>query len=181
VAGQPGYVYFYDNKFLREKLLLTSDAEITRGDTTKKVEVLPFCTDDLIIKYLDRNGMYRFYKFNHNYKESIQPQKLGVIQTMFESLATAQGLTRNVGYKNTRELSATAYAVPSQHMTSLQDLFVSPRVHLHIGDLGLDARPNWVLVDVEAEGPVPVKLPKRKFNDLRVTIILPDEFNITLL
>lgn len=179
VEGQPGYVYFYDNEFSREKILLTTNSDITRVGVTKSVEVLPYCPEDLIIKYLDRNGMYRFYKFHENYQITIQAEKIGIIQTMYESIATAQGLTKNIGYNNTKELSATAYAVPDRHMNSLQDLFVSPRVYLHIGDLGLDARENWVLVDIEGDGLV--KHPKRKFNDLRVSIILPAEFNISML
>jgi hypothetical protein len=179
VEGQPGYVYFYDNEFSREKILLTTNSDITRVGVTKSIEVLPYCPEDLIIKYLDRNGMFRFYKFHENYQVTIHAEKIGIIQTMYESIATAQGLTKNIGYKNTKELSATAYAVPDRHMNSLQDLFVSPRVYLHVGDLGLDARENWLLVDIEGDGLV--KHPKRKFNDLRVSIILPDEFNISML
>lgn len=179
VEGQPGYAYFYDNDFFREKLLLTANTDVTRLGITKPVEVLPHCTGDVILKYLDRNGMYRFYKFDKAYSISLEPEQIGRTQTIFESIATAQGVTKNIGYKNEKQLSVTAIKVPDKHMDSLQDVFVSPRVYMHVGALGLDARENWVLVDVEGDGEV--KHPKRKFNDIRLTLTMPEQYNVTML
>jgi len=179
VEGQPGYVYFYDNDFFREKILLTSDTDITRLGITKRVEVLSHCTGDVILKYIDRNGMYRFYKFDKAYEVSLDPEQIGRTQTIFESIATAQGITKNIGYKNEKQLSVTAINVPDKHMVSLQDIFISPRVYMHVGAIGLDARENWVLVDVEGDGVV--KHPKRKFNDIRLTLTLPQQYNVTML
>ena len=80
VQGQPGYLYWYDNGFYREKMLLTQNTTITRGGKSKTVEVLPYCDGDVILKYLDRNGMYRFYKFSRFYRREIEPELIGSIE-----------------------------------------------------------------------------------------------------
>ena len=50
VEGQPGYLYWYDHGFYREKMLLTQNTAITRGGKAKTVEVLPYCDGDVILK-----------------------------------------------------------------------------------------------------------------------------------
>lgn len=179
VQGQPGYLYWYDNGFYREKMLLTQNTTITRGGKAKAVEVLPYCDGDVILKYLDRNGMYRFYKFSRFYRREIEPELIGSIEHFFGSLSTAQGYKKNIGYRSQDELTVKAVAVPARHMESLKDIYTSPRVYMHVGRLGSDDASDWVLVDVEGDGMI--KHNRRQFNDIELTILPPANNEITML
>lgn len=179
VQGQPGYLYWYDNGFYREKMLLTQNTTITRGGKAKTVEVLPYCEGDVILKYLDRNGMYRFYKFSRFYRREIKPELIGSIENSFGSLSTAQGYKKNIGYRSQEELTVKAVAVPARHMESLKDIYTSPRVYMHVGALGDDNASDWVLVDVEGDGMI--KHNRRQFNDVELTILPPTNNEITML
>jgi hypothetical protein len=35
---------------------------------SKNIIPVDYCNDDLIVKYLDKNGQYRFYPFNRYYE-----------------------------------------------------------------------------------------------------------------
>lgn len=179
VQGQPGYLYWYDNGFYREKMLITQNTAITRGGKSKTVEVLPYCDGDVILKYLDRNGMYRFYKFSRFYLREIEPELIGSIENFFGSLSAAQGYKKNIGYRSQEELTVKAVAVPARHMESLKDIYTSPRVYMHIGRLGDDNASDWVLVDVEGDGMI--KHNRRQFNDIELTILPPANNEITML
>lgn len=179
VEGQPGYIYVYDNQFYREKKLLTESANITVNGVTKVVEVLPYCHGDIVLKYLDRNGMYRFYKFSRFYRREIEPELIGSIENIFGGLSTAQGYKKNIGYRSQDELTVKAVAVPARHMDALKDIYTSPRVYMHIGALGDDNTSDWVLVDVEGDGMI--KHSRRQFNDIELTILPPANNEITML
>ena len=179
VQGQPGYLYWYDNGFYREKMLLTQNTIITRAGKSKIVEVLPYCDGDVILKYLDRNGMYRFYKFSRFYRREIEPELIGSIEHFFSSLSAAQGYKKNIGYRSQDELTVKAVAAPAHHMEALKDIYTSPRVYMHIGALGDDNASDWVLVDVEGDGMI--KHNRRQFNDIELTILPPANNEITML
>lgn len=179
VQGQPGYLYWYDNGFYREKMMLTQNTTITRAGKAKTVEVLPHCEGDVILKYLDRNGMYRFYKFSRFYRREIEPELIGSIENIFGSLSTAQGYKKNIGYRSQDELTVKAVAVPSRHMENLKDIYTSPRVYMHIGALGDDNASDWLLVDVEGDGMI--KHNRRQFNDVELTVQPPANNEITML
>lgn len=179
VEGQPGYVYVYDNQFYREKKLLTESANITVNGVTKFVEVLPYCEGDIVLKYLDKNGMYRFYKFSRFYARNVRSELIGSVENVFTSLSNGQGFKKNLGYNAQEELTVKANAVPASHMESLQDIYTSARVYMHIGNHGDDALKDWVLVDVEGDGLI--KHNKRKFNDIELTIKPPKRNNVTML
>lgn len=179
VQGQPGYLYWYDDGFYREKMLLTQNTTITRGGKAKAVEVLPYCDGDVILKYLDRNGMYRFYKFSRFYRREIKPELIGSVENFFGSLSTAQGYKKNIGYRSQEELTVKAVAVPARHMESLKDIYTSPRIYMHIGVLGDDNASDWVLVDIESDGMI--KHNRRQFNDIELTILPPANNEITML
>lgn len=179
VEGQPGYIYVYDNQFYREKKLLTESANITVNGVTKFVEVLPYCEGDIVLKYLDKNGMYRFYKFSRFYARNVRGELIGSVENVFTSLSSGQGFKKNIGYNAQEELTVKANAVPASHMESLQDIYTSARVYMHIGDHGDDALKDWVLVDVEGDGLIKHK--KRQFNDIELTILPPANNEITML
>lgn len=180
VHGQPGYIYWFEEgSFYREKLFLTADTVIERGGREKKIKVLPYCEGDIILKYLDRNGMYRFYRFTKNYERTVDADEIGSVEHTFTSLSTGQGYQKSIGNKSVDKIKARAEKVPVEDLNILKDLYTSPRVYFHLGAAGTDNLSNWVLVKVKGDGIV--KLPKRNFVNVEIEIELPANNEITML
>lgn len=180
VHGQPGYIYWFeDGSFYREKLFLTADTVIERGGREKKIKVLPYCEGDIILKYLDRNGMYRFYRFTKNYERTVDTDEIGSVEHTFTSLSTGQGYQKSIGNKSVDKIKARAEKVPVEDLNILKDLYTSPRVYFHLGEAGTDNLSNWVLVKVKGDGIA--KLPKRNFVNVEIEIELPANNEITML
>ena len=180
VHGQPGYIYWFeDGSFYREKLFLTADTVSERGGREKKIKVLPYCEGDIILKYLDRNGMYRFYRFTKNYERTVDTDEIGSIEHTFTSLSTGQGYQKSIGNKSVDKIKARAEKVPVEDLNILKDLYTSPRVYFHLGEAGTDNLSNWVLVKVKGDGIA--KLPKRNFVNVEIEIELPANNEITML
>jgi hypothetical protein len=180
VHGQPGYIYWFEEgSFYREKLFLTADTVIERGGREKKIKVLPYCEGDIILKYLDRNGMYRFYRFTKNYERTVDTDEIGSIEHTFTSLSTGQGYQKSIGNKSVDKIKARAEKVPVEDLNILKDLYTSPRVYFHLGEAGTDNLSNWVLVKVKGDGIA--KLPKRNFVNVEIEIELPANNEITML
>ena len=180
VHGQPGYIYWFEEgSFYREKLFLTADTVIERGGREKKIKVLPYCEGDIILKYLDRNGMYRFYRFTKNYERTVDTDEIGSIEHTFTSLSTGQGYQKSIGNKSVDKIKARAENVPVEDLNILKDLYTSPRVYFHLGEAGTDNLSNWVLVKVKGDGIA--KLPKRNFVNVEIEIELPANNEITML
>lgn len=180
VHGQPGYIYWFEEgSFYREKLFLTADTVIERGGREKKIKVLPYCEGDIILKYLDRNGMYRFYRFTKNYERTVDADEIGSVEHTFTSLSTGQGYQKSIGNKSVDKIKARAEKVPAEDLNILKDLYTSPRVYFHLGEAGTDNLSNWVLVKVKGDGIA--KLPKRNFINVEIEIELPANNEITML
>ena len=180
VHGQPGYIYWFEEgSFYREKLFLTADTVIERGGREKKIKVLPYCEGDIILKYLDRNGMYRFYRFTKNYERTVDADEIGSVEHTFTSLSTGQGYQKSIGNKSVDKIKARAENVPVEDLNILKDLYTSPRVYFHLGEAGTDNLSNWVLVKVKGDGIA--KLPKRNFVNVEIEIELPANNEITML
>jgi hypothetical protein len=180
VHGQPGYIYWFEEgSFYREKLFLTADTVIERGGREKKIKVLPYCEGDIVLKYLDRNGMYRFYRFTKNYERTVDADEIGSVEHTFTSLSTGQGYQKSIGNKSVDKIKARAEKVPVEDLNILKDLYTSPRVYFHLGEAGTDNLSNWVLVKVKGDGIA--KLPKRNFVNVEIEIELPANNEITML
>lgn len=139
----------------------------------------PFCTSGKILKFMDRNGLYRFFQFNEYWEETYKPDEIGNVEYQIDSLRTAQSSTRSLGYGVTKELSLVAYDVTSDELTILQDLFTSMRVYLYIGTTG-DAPADWLLVRVTGGNNVSRR--RRSANSrFDVTIELPEQYTVNAL
>ena len=141
------------------------------------VEFKPFCSGGKILKFMDRNGMYRFYPFNEYWEESFKPDIIGETEYSIDSLRTAQSGTRNIGYENSKELSLVAYDVTASELAILEDLFISMRVYLYIGTTG-DAPADWLLVTVTSGNNISRRR-RGSLGKIDVTIKLPEQYTVT--
>lgn len=142
---------------------------------TAVLRSLPFCSSDVLVKYLDASGRYRFYTFNKFYETKDAPQLIGSTNKFFSSLLTAQSDKSNIGYRNERRLSLTTDAT-SEQLTYLADIFTSPRVYMYVGVMPSDSEKDWV--EVTAEGDNTVKRRKAIGGRFDLTIILPEWYTI---
>lgn len=147
-------------------------------EATQCITFKPFCSGGKILKYMDRNGMYRFYPFNEFYTVNNSRDRIGRIDRPFTSLQGSQGLTNSVGHKLEQKLTLIAYDVTQDELTILQDLFTSPFVYLYNGTTG-DAAKDWLLVEVT--GNQEARLRKQASTRLEVTVTMPQQFTVTRL
>lgn len=145
---------------------------------TKVVRVKQFCTGYQYLKYLDRNGQYRFFPFNNRYQTKDAPKLIGKINQLVTNIYSDQGDSKNVGYTNERKMTLVADDVYADELDILSDIWNSPRVYLQVGTG--DTAADWVRVTVSASD---ATTRRRKGNSgkVEITVTLPEWYNITML
>lgn len=167
--------YKYDN--LSEGNTVVT-ATILGNTYSKTIRVKPFCTGELLIKYLDHNGQYRFYSFNNRFKKKDTPKLIGSTNKLISELLTAQTNKKNIGYSNDRTITAYNDLVPQDELDLLADLYTSPRVYLLIGSG--DELKDWIEVTVKSKDNQ-LKKSKGNFYTVEVEIILPSYYTVKML
>jgi hypothetical protein len=146
---------------------------------SKQIVPVQSCTGDLILKYLDKKGQYRFFPFNKFYRTTDTLEKIGNVNKFITSILTDQSNEQNIGFKNSRKIALTA-EVNTSELEALTDIYDSPRVYLYIGSGTDDAAKDWLEVVQEVPDPV-VKRRKRTFGKIDVVITLPEHFTISMI
>jgi hypothetical protein len=136
-----------------------------------------FCTNFKILKYLDRNGQYRFFAFNDRWQQTDKPKLKGEINTFITSLLTSQTDAETIGYDNDRTLSLVAASVSDDELEKLSDIFTSPMVYLYVGTGTNDRIQDWVQVTVSGDGIG--RRRKVKFGKVSIEVKLPKFYAIT--
>lgn len=184
-SGAPGFVKisYLDPRpgFYRYKTTADQVKNIkmpTRiNDETKQIIPLDTCTGDLVLKYLDTNGHYRFFNCNKYYATRDLPEKLGSINRFLTDILTDQSDSKNVGYRNRRTIEAVA-EVQADYLSKFADLYTSPRVYLKVGSA--DEAKDWLLVEVRANDNI-VRRRKANTGAISLTITLPEHYTISMI
>ena len=146
---------------------------------SKTVKIYNRCTDDKILKFLDRNGQYRFYNFNNRWQQRHQADQIGSINKFVTSLINDRSDKKNIGYKDERVLLLVAESVSSDELDILSDIYVSPRVFLYIGDGTTSLEKDYIQVEVKGDGIIRNR--KNKFSRVDLEVTLPKTYTITML
>ena len=146
--------------------------------SVKRVVARPVCTGFKMLRWLDRNGQFRFYPFNAEYAVKYQPNQIGEVNNIVSSLLDYRSDTKNVGYNATRTLTLRATQVSQTELNLLSDIYISPRVSLYIGDLSKYEETDWV--DVTVSGDNIARRDKLNFGKVELTITLPKHHTITM-
>ena len=170
--------------YYRYKSTFTSNTKVnftTDGDPagTKTVVVKGWCTGDILLKYLNKNGQYRFFPFNQYWEREDKPKEIGRASKIVTSLLTSQASEITVGYKNERRLNLVAEGVTQEELDILVDIYTSPKVYMYIGTAG-DTTEDWIEVSVESRKPSS-KIKKGNSKDIELTVLLPEWYSIGLL
>ncbi len=187
VEGQPGYIYFYsqtdglDNSISRVKTKYSVPGlnAYTGFPAMKIVNVLPRCKDSRVVKYMDRNGMYRFYAFNGKWKLSGSPKLIGKVASPQNALRNP-GKSSSIGYRNSNKIQLYGDFIEAVDMVRLSDIYTSPRVYLHVGEPGTDGAGDWVECEVSGGDNI-LKRGSRDFYSMKLELTLPEEFTQTML
>ena len=147
--------------------------------TSHNILVKEYCGAELLIKYLDSNGQYRFYPFNKFYQKQDNPTLLGKYNKLVTSLLTGQSSERNLGYKNERVIIANA-DVTARELELLKDLYTSPSVYLYVGNGSNDGYADWLEVTIKSRENAN-NIRKGNMINISITVTLPEHYTITRL
>lgn len=136
------------------------------------IKCLPSCVDFKILKYLDKDGQYRFFPFNQFWEQKDTPVKLGSVNKFVTSLLESQSNTENIGVKNLRTLSLTADGVTPEQLNLLSYIYTSPRVYILSNN-------SWIQVEIKGDG---VGRPKKdKPVDVKIDVTLPESYTVKMI
>lgn len=170
--------------YYRYKTIVNGDSSIEflknyTVASTKYIKAVNECTGFILLKYLDKNGQYRFFPFSNMHRVYDNPEQIGTANKMIISILTDKTNSQNVGYKNERKIDITG-EVNEDQLLKLQDIYTSPRVYYYIGSNNSDTDADWIEIKIIANENI---IKRRRANSGRVdiTITLPENFNITML
>ena len=151
------------------------------GTPTKTCNVSPInlCDGKLVLKYMNRDGQYRFFAFPKYYEENDNPKLIGTTSYLVRSILESKSNTRNVGYKSDRKLQLKSEPLSTEQLLIVRDIYLSPRVYLYVGS-GTDLESDWIIVTVKASKAIRVE-PKAKFSTIELEVTLPETYSITML
>lgn len=136
-----------------------------------------FCLDYKILKYIDKNGQYRFFPFNDRWEEKDRVREIGDKDKLTTSLLNGQGSSKQMGYKVNTQISLAAHSVSMDELNKLSDIYVSPRCYLYVGDGTSDLEKDWVLVKAKGDGKR--RLSDDLFTNIYLTIESQEKYAIT--
>lgn len=146
--------------------------------SVKHVVARPVCTGFKMLRWLDRNGQFRFYPFNAEHAVKYSPKQIGDVNNIVSSLLSSRSDTKNVGYNATRSMTLRAVQVSQTELDILSDLYISPRVSLYVGDLSKYEDTDWI--DVTVSGDNIARRDKLNFGKVELTVTLPKHHTITM-
>jgi len=97
------------------------------------INTMPSVCEGLYVRYLSREGFYRYWLFNKYFRVESDRAKIGSMVNYIDTMIAAQGRTKNIGYKNSfKRYVATSENVSKDDQKILMDIFDSPSVYVYI-------------------------------------------------
>lgn len=134
------------------------------------------CDDDLLVRYIDRNGMLRFTSFNFKYAANEDPEEIGRYENInIGSPAMADSDQYSIGFDTIRTLTCTRDNVEEAELKYLSDMKSSRFVQYYDVLKG-----DWVRLS-----PQPSSFRERggtgEYNTITISFDLPTVKNLNLL
>ena len=137
---------------------------------THYIYVEASCIDDIHIKWLAKDGYYKFgtfSKFQNSYNKIKQGQ---TIPTYFTQLSETKSRETVLTKELQKGLELSKNRVDSNKLDYYLDLASSPKVYMNIGDVVTD---NWIEVQVQWS---PSYSFKTNFHNIKVKFNLPKSY-----
>lgn len=162
-------------KILRAQFVAPSSAGMYNATydfetNTATVEVQDVCTDEIVFRFLDANGLYRLWKFNNRYAVEVKADPIGQLENFILSTNTTIGELKDIGYKaqSTYLLTTTVDIVD---IDLFKDIYTSPVVYAYLNSA-------WVMVRLEFSSR-PTKTRKGDAFTIDCTMTIPKTYTIT--
>lgn len=139
------------------------------------IECREICTGQKLIKYMDRNGMFRFYAFNKNFQERINTVELGRTSKLITSILTDQSDSLSIGKDMNKFIDLTE-DVNASDLLLLEDLFCSPLIYMYIGS-GTDTAADWINMKI-ADGEMVTRIRKGNMTKVAFTLEYPKQYSV---
>ena len=144
---------------------------------THYVTVNDFCDQEIYLKFLDKNGQFRFQKFNRFNEIRLDSSLIGKTDKLITNLLTSQSNSNVIGYESKKLMALVAEGLDSEQREILSQIFESNQIFIKVGSN--DSKTDWLQV-VAVDGDKNIKLRKNNFSDFNLTVELPKSYNITL-
>lgn len=171
-------IQHFDVGFIKKAITPTSEGEITSHilidwiEYYHTVKAVAKCTNDIKLRYIDRNGQYRFMLMSSFYKAEIRPESIGDIDLYVVSLKDSASNTQRIGYKNKDTLTMRSHLLDADEITLLKDLYNSNDVTIYLNS-------KWVSVTIKGDNIY--RYQKKDALDIILTVELPQSYNLTKL
>ena len=174
--SEVGYYRYKIKAAANQQVLFIQDSEVAG---IKSVVVIDDCSRTRMLKYLDKNGQYRFYPFESFAKKFDVPRKIGSANKFLTNILNDMSDSSNIGYRNNQLLLLNA-TVTATELEKLMDIYTSPRVYLYTGDFTTDLVSDYLEVEIESSDNI-VDFGKQKAGLINLTIKLPTNYTVTML
>jgi len=156
---------------------ISGDISLTNLITTQKIEldVKDSLCDGVYVRYLSKEGFYRYWLFNKYYKYTSQGSKIGEIIPYMDTMVSSQGRTKNIGYEKVFEsMLVTSENVSKADQKLLMDIYTSPAVYFWLGEReDVSDEAEWLLVNIAGTHEI---IEKKNFQKVQATIIKPEKY-----
>lgn len=133
------------------------------------------CDSGVYIRYLSKEGFYRYWLFEAYKKVTRSGNEIGELIPAMTTMTAAQYRTRSIGYEDVYEsIDVLSHNVTTEQQEQLMDIFTSPAVYMWLGEAGTaSAEADWILVKVTGNHEVNYK---NKFQNFSCRLRLPESY-----
>lgn len=146
---------------------------------TKYLIYQPFCPGGKVIRYLNKNGQFRFFSFNKFYELKDNPELIGTYDNFEKGLQITRSSNSVVGYRNTKEYSFINEFVSLQELEIFSDIYTSPKVYLYNGDYTSFLESDYI--EVKVRGDNLIRPRKNNFVQVGLIVTLDNQNTISLI
>lgn len=171
--------------YYRYKTIRNSNTDLTVtlfiNDVPVKTKTLLFvdsCTSEKTLKYLNKDGQYRFFTFNQFFELSDKPELIGELQNFEQGLQETKSSTSVIGYRNSKQYLLTNDLVSKEVLQIFSEIHTSPRVFMYIGDYTSFLDTDYIEVIVKGDGLIRPR--KNNFVQVNLTVEIKNQNTIAL-
>ena len=137
------------------------------------------CGYNQCLKFLDKNGLYKFLPFEGIGERSLSVDNIGNIEALVTSLKDSKGNAYSAGKKAERTRTMFLNNIPSWGAAQVEELMDSPVVYMYIGEdyTTSDLETDWLMVEVTNKSFS--YSTKSNFINVKVNVKLPRQYTIT--
>lgn len=146
---------------------------------TKYLIYQPFCDGGKVIKYLNKNGQFRFFSFNKFFELKDIPELIGTYDNFETGLQINRSSNSVVGYRNSKEYSLINEFVSLQELEIFSDIYTSPKVYLYNGDYTSFLESDYI--EVKVRGDNLIRPRKNNYVTVGLIVTLDNQNTISLI